>query len=237
MMEIIFSHIQKEWMILKKAPAAFLITLMLAVGAASSLLTWRYQGVIEHKSAVVESLNTELQLLRQHIEQANKNLAAYDSGAKTIPTKHGYYVEFTNLSAMAKQLAPTIPANEYVAVVPFSEGDKQTSLGRLLAEDLLVNLIQVQPGSFIDRSYLPQVVKELKLGSTGLTDPSKATRIGKIRPASILIVGQYIDMGTYLRVSVRVIEVESGLSLAAASQTLAKVEEADTSTVNSTNAN
>lgn len=226
MLKDLFDYIQQEWNTLRQAPWIFVLILILSTGVAIGLVTWRYQGVVDFKSATIETLKTQLTASKSKIDETINRLVSYEKGTRIIPTEKGYYLEFSNLRLMAQELAPYVPTDKYIAVVPFTMDNVQTPVGRLLAEELIVELIQASPASFIDRSYLPQLMTEMNFSSSALVDISDKIIPGKIKPADILIVGQYIDMGYCLRLSVRIIEVKSGFSLSANSKSLLRVKEA-----------
>ncbi|MCW5213370.1 hypothetical protein VU04_10730, partial [Desulfobulbus sp. TB] len=181
MLKDFLDYIQQERETLRQAPWIFVLILILSTGLAIVLATWRYQGVVDSKSATIETLNTQLKASKSKIDETINRLVSYEKGTRIIPTVKGYYLEFSDLRLMAEELAPYIPTDKYIAVVPFTMDNVQTPVGRLLAEELIVELIQANPASFIDRSYLPQLMTEMAFSSSGLADISdNVIRPGKI---------------------------------------------------------
>jgi len=64
----------------------------------------------------------------------------------------------------------------------------------------------VQP---VERSALERVVAELELSLGGLVDPGTAARVGKMAGARYVLLGQVSIIGDQVRLSCRVVDVET----------------------------
>jgi len=65
----------------------------------------------------------------------------------------------------------------------------------------------VQP---LERTALEKVVAELELSLGGLVDPGTAARVGKLAGARFVLLGQASIVGEQVRLSCRVVDVETG---------------------------
>jgi hypothetical protein len=84
---------------------------------------------------------------------------------------------------LADQIAATASKEQKrrIAVASFHELDgRVTVLGAYLAESLTTRLFGAAGFEIIERSLLDKVMVEMKLGATGLIDPTTAAKVGKI---------------------------------------------------------
>ena len=102
----------------------------------------------------------------------------------------------------------TASGNATIGVADFSGADKE--LGRFLADTLLTDLAQSPRLHLVERSEIRQALTELKLQSTGLTEPSQIKKIGKILGADSLIVGSYLIRDNQLILNARLLDVRTG---------------------------
>ncbi|MDH7569963.1 MAG: CsgG/HfaB family protein [Armatimonadota bacterium] len=68
------------------------------------------------------------------------------------------------------------------------------SAGRLCADTLAVVLGNTGLFDVVDRTRMNQTLSELKLGMSGLVDPSKAAEVGKMLAAKTIIVGTVLSI-------------------------------------------
>ena len=91
--------------------------------------------------------------------------------------------------------------------------------------EMLVTDLAGQPGlTLVERSRLEEILAELKLGQTKLIDPATAAKVGKLLGAEYLVLGRYLDQLGKLRLSARVVHVQTGAIVAGRSAT-GKVED------------
>lgn len=72
----------------------------------------------------------------------------------------------------------------------------------------------------IEREQLVLALEELHLGSSALADEKTRLKIGKIVGARFMVFGGYFVMGDQMRLDIRLVEVESGRILRAATKTV-----------------
>ncbi len=95
-----------------------------------------------------------------------------------------------------------------IAVADFTGADKE--FGRFIADTLLTDLARSTQLSLVERNEIRQAFQELKLQSTGLTEPKQIQKVGKILSADGLIVGSYFLQGTTLTINARLLDVHTG---------------------------
>lgn len=98
-----------------------------------------------------------------------------------------------------------------VAVVDFTDlQGNVTELGRFIAEEFSVALAGADKEfSVIDRTHLASILREHKLSSTGLIDPTTARELGKITGVQALITGTLTPFPDHVRVTTKVLDTET----------------------------
>jgi TolB-like protein len=112
----------------------------------------------------------------------------------------------------------TMPLKVSVAVVPLLDADGQeTEAGVAISEDLATALVgkKVQ---VVERNALKSVIKEMAIQTSELIDPATVQRLGKQIGASTVLTGKIVADGNQFKAHVRLISVETGQVLMAASQ-------------------
>ena len=117
----------------------------------------------------------------------------------------------------APAATPATAAADYkdatIAVLPFVN---TSSTGRLsYLEDaiprmLATDLKQSQSLKVVTRDDLDEVLAELKLSRSALSDPANAQKLGKLLGADLLVSGSILEVGTALRFDAHVIDVATG---------------------------
>ena len=132
-----------------------------------------------------------------------------------------------------KELSVTLAENiansgkKSVAVVDFLNLKAQVTDGeRLFAEEFTVNLAAAGKGfQVIERSRLNTILAEYKLASTGIIDANTAKKLGQIAGVDAIITGTATLLGDKIRLSVKVLAVDTAQVITAASTTITKTEE------------
>ncbi|MEM8996100.1 MAG: FlgO family outer membrane protein [Acidobacteriota bacterium] len=116
-----------------------------------------------------------------------------------------------------------------IAVVDFTDLQGNVNqLGRFLAEELSISLAQ-SGGSFsvIDRTHLASILKEHKLSTTGLISPETARKLGEIAGVQALVTGTVTPFGDSIRVSAKILHVETAAVLGSQAGSLPKTDAID----------
>ncbi len=95
-----------------------------------------------------------------------------------------------------------------IAVADFTGGDKE--LGRFIADSVLTDLAQSLSLSLVERTEIRQAFTELKLQSTGLTEPKQIKQLGRLVSADRLIVGSFLLRDNTIFVNARLLDVRTG---------------------------
>ena len=94
--------------------------------------------------------------------------------------------------------------------------DRMDPLKKGLADMLITNLSKIKAFKVVERERLCDVMAELKLDQTSAVEQSTAQKMGKLLGAQTLLLGSYMNSyGGKMRVDVRIVETETGLTLKA----------------------
>jgi TolB-like protein len=96
-----------------------------------------------------------------------------------------------------------------IAVADFTCSD--AALGRMISDVVLTDLAQSPDLTVVERGELRQALSELKLQSTGLTQPEAAKKLGKLLAADRVIVGSAHISGDSLVLTARSVNIQSGV--------------------------
>ncbi len=91
-------------------------------------------------------------------------------------------------------------------------------VGRMVSEFLTTSAANTGAFSIVERSLLNKVMKELELEQSGLVEESQAREIGRMVGADAVLTGSVSKLGSSMRIDVRLINVETGKIMAAASE-------------------
>ena len=98
--------------------------------------------------------------------------------------------------------------------------DKMEPLSKGIADMLITELTKIKAFKVVERERLNDVIDELKLQQTGVFDQSTAQKIGKLLGAQTLLLGSFMNFfGEQIRVDLRIVETETGLTLKAEEMT------------------
>lgn len=106
-----------------------------------------------------------------------------------------------------------IGSNATLAVMPFANlnADAGTDwLRRGIAETMIADLREAKR-PVVERDQLDRALAEIALQGEKLTDESRAARAGRLVGASAVVVGGYQRSGAQLRITARLVAVETGV--------------------------
>jgi TolB-like protein len=153
-----------------------------------------------------------------HEEQTIATVTVFRSMAKLTIAKVGETTEPPRVGDKAYQQRKNIA--RIVVVAPTYQG-AITELGNEI-QDKLINTLVYQGIGVVERSRLEAVLREQKVGYSGLVDLSSAKKVGKLLGADAIILGSIRDASNSVAVNLRLVDLESGIALAGASTELAK---------------
>ena len=107
-----------------------------------------------------------------------------------------------------------------IAVLDFSnnsimEKEKYASLTSGLAEILITELGKVKSLQVVERKKINEIIKEMQLAQSGLISEETGVTVGKLLGAKYLVFGSYMVFDKKIRVDIRIVEVETGLTIKA----------------------
>lgn len=99
-----------------------------------------------------------------------------------------------------------------IAVIEFATIDnKNTLLGRSIAEQLTTKLFLTQKFDIIERGLLNKVLAELQLNTTSIIDSESAKKLGKVLGVSAIVTGTITELDKNIQLNARLIATETGL--------------------------
>jgi TolB-like protein len=101
----------------------------------------------------------------------------------------------------------------------FMEPEKYASLSKGLAEMMITELGRLESMQVVERQKLRSLMDEMKLSQAGVTEEG-SVEVGKLIGAKYLVFGSFlVSMDNKIRIDLRIIEVETGLTVKAAEVT------------------
>lgn len=81
---------------------------------------------------------------------------------------------------------------------------------------LITKLSSAESVTFVERERLNDILNELNLQQSSVIDPETAQKLGRLLGAQTLILGSFMNFpGNIIRIDLRIIETETGLTLRA----------------------
>ncbi|MFH1620286.1 MAG: FlgO family outer membrane protein [bacterium] len=120
--------------------------------------------------------------------------------------------------AMAKELSRAAGSAgiERVAVLPFVAADGSSAKdGWNISEKLITQVVRVGQVQAVERSLLRNVMEEHHLAQTGMIDPNMLKKIGKVFSVEGIVTGSFVTLDEKVVVNARLINVETGVIIAA----------------------
>ena len=113
-----------------------------------------------------------------------------------------------------------------IAVVDFTDlQGNVTELGRFIAEELSVDLINTAKGfEVIDRNHLNRILAEHKLSVSGIVDQKTVQKLGQIAGVDALITGSITPLERSIRVVCKVIATDTARVISAAKGDIEKTK-------------
>ncbi|OGW33722.1 MAG: hypothetical protein A2X58_06480 [Nitrospirae bacterium GWC2_56_14] len=111
--------------------------------------------------------------------------------------------------------------NLKVAVIEFSDiHGRITDLGKFVAEELTTRLFLSGRFQVVERQLISKVLREQRLGLTGMLDEKSAKKVGQILGVDMIVTGTITDLGSLLKLNARTIAADTGTVHSVASAVL-----------------
>lgn len=146
-----------------------------------------------------------------------------------------------SIQKIAKELSAQMKARQAkkLAVVNFSDlNGYQSTLGDLIAEELVTALFQEGGFDVVERRELSRILGEQAKYTSNVFDKKTVAQLQKLLGIDVLVTGTIANLGTHqIRVNSRAISVETGKVLAAAAASIDRDQNIDNLMQQSSNSN
>lgn len=152
---------------------------------------------------------------------------AHSPGLETQPQPGSVSVD-AQLDKLSREIARGLsqPVNLRIAVLEFNDLNGNVSdLSKFLAEELTTRLFTSGKFQVIERRLIEKILMEQKLSMTGVIDAKTAMKVGAILGADFIAAGTTADLGTSIKINARIISVEKGSLVSAASTVISKSDQ------------
>ena len=110
---------------------------------------------------------------------------------------------------------PQVGSRLAVAVLPFETGRDAQKYKDAITNEMINELVNLRRFRVIERSAIDKIVSEQKIQASGFVDDKTAVKLGKIAGADALVIGNISVTGTTVKISARLVDVETGETLIA----------------------
>ncbi|MEW5799827.1 MAG: CsgG/HfaB family protein [Bacteroidota bacterium] len=110
---------------------------------------------------------------------------------------------------------PQVGSRLAVAVLPFETGKDAAKYKDAVTNEMINELVNLRRFRVIERSAMDKIVSEQKIQASGFVDDKTAVKLGKIAGADALVIGNISMNGTAVKISARLVDVETGETLIA----------------------
>jgi TolB-like protein len=227
--ELVFQNIlKKESRILPAEEMLALIALYKnennrAKNLAISVLKQDRQSAIAHLVlAKIAFINGNRLAARDHFRKARNNAKRplERELLKTVLTETDISIEHRYLEK-DKNLVRDLPDKKSnLAVFTFEDRNakmEQAEIGETVSEMLITALMQNNMFTLIERTQMDKLLEEQALGLTGAIDDETAVEVGNLIGVNAIVVGSISRLDKRLELDARVIDVNNGEVLTAAS--------------------
>lgn len=154
------------------------------------------------KTRQTKKLKEEIELAiategKRMLEEQKRNIVEADHQLKYDPSK------FTQVGGRL-----SIAVSDFIV-----EGTDEFG-SKVVTEKVISDLVKLRRFFVVERSSLQKVIEEQKLAMTGMVDVSTVAQVGKLVGADAILMGSVTVADGFTKVTVRVIEVETGETIA-----------------------
>ncbi len=110
---------------------------------------------------------------------------------------------------------PQVGSRLAIAVLPFDGKGAAAKFKDVVTNKLINELVNSRRFKVIERSAIDKIITEQKVQASGAVDDKTAVKLGKIAGADALVIGTVTVIDNSLKVSVRLVDVETAETLVA----------------------
>jgi TolB-like protein len=125
----------------------------------------------------------------------------------------------TNLLIVTKKYDPNtltqVGSRLAVAVLPFDTDKNAAHQKDAVTNEMINELVGLRRFKVIERSAIDKIVAEQKMQASGFVDDRSAVKLGKIAGADALVIGSVTSAGKNIKISARLVDVETAETLIA----------------------
>jgi TolB-like protein len=111
--------------------------------------------------------------------------------------------------------SPQVGSRLAVAVLPFDAIGDAEQFKEAITNEMINELVNLRRFKVIERSAIDKIVAEQKMQASGFVDDRTAVKLGKIAGADALVVGVVTRNGNHIKISARLVDVETAETLIA----------------------
>ena len=97
-----------------------------------------------------------------------------------------------------------------VSMLPFYQMGQVKEIGAVGYDNLITAIVNQKRFSFVDRSKIEAIVKELRLSAEQLVDPAYTLKVGKMTQSEGMIVGYVKETPSAIEIYAQLVDVDSG---------------------------
>ncbi len=116
--------------------------------------------------------------------------------------------------AVSTQGIPEIhKADIVIAIIPFKNNSSDTSMDKMsiTLSDLICAKMSSSKGfKLVERNRMDDMLKEIKLGYSGIIDANTAIQLGKMLGANVMVFGSFSVFEGKVLLTIRLVKVETG---------------------------
>lgn len=130
-----------------------------------------------------------------------------------------FFIDDTKLQN--NQIVKIFIPKKTIAVMDFSLlGIDNNTMNKFAMEDMTTKLVQSGQYLVVERTKLNAILEEHKLADSGLLDEKSSSQLGKLVSADIILTGTFSKRGSNWIVNLRLVDVKTGIILAAINETI-----------------
>lgn len=127
--------------------------------------------------------------------------------------------------------APLFSADKMrIAILDMKEDGVSRRIARVASNMIRNEFINLRKYTVVERNQMNLIMKEQGFQKSGCTDQECAVQLGRLMAARKILVGEVSELGKSLILTVRIVDVEKGISEFAAKEKAGYIDQLDSAT-------